>query len=159
MWEQVLVSGCGHPVQLSSNTGGFTSGNYPSNYDDGKSCTWLITVESNKVIHLWFEDFALEDSLTCSADSLTLRDNVGIIGKYCGPSKPKPIVSLGNSLVVHFDTNDRRTDRGFRALYRAVPPDTTTDIVGAGGLLQGDQGELRTPGFPEQSYENGALYQ
>lgn len=33
------------------------------------------------------------------------------------------------------------------------------EIVGAGGVLQGDRGELLTPGFPAQNYENGALYQ
>lgn len=33
------------------------------------------------------------------------------------------------------------------------------DIVGAGGILQGDRGELMTPGFPEKNYENGVVYQ
>lgn len=33
------------------------------------------------------------------------------------------------------------------------------EIAGAGGFLQGDQGDLMTPGFPEQNYLNGALYQ
>jgi len=33
------------------------------------------------------------------------------------------------------------------------------EIVGVGGVLQGDRGELLTPGFPAQNYENGALYQ
>ncbi|KAL7877112.1 hypothetical protein SRHO_G00037550 [Serrasalmus rhombeus] len=157
--EEVLDSGCGSPGQLSGNSGEFSSGNYPSNYNNGMSCSWHITVENNKVIHLWFQDFSLEDSGTCSADSLTLRDNLGIIGKYCGHSKPKPVVSLGNTLVVYFDTNDRQTDRGFKAMYHAVDPEAVTEIVGAGGVLQGDRGELMTPGFPEQSYERGVLYQ
>ncbi|XP_037394313.1 ovochymase-2 isoform X2 [Pygocentrus nattereri] len=80
-------------------------------------------------------------------------------GKYCGHSKPKPVVSLGNTLVVYFDTNDRQMDRGFKAMYHAVDPEAVTEIVGAGGVLQGDRGELMTPGFPEQSYESGVLYQ
>lgn len=33
------------------------------------------------------------------------------------------------------------------------------EIVGAGGVLQGDHGELLTPGFPSQNNENGVLYQ
>lgn len=33
------------------------------------------------------------------------------------------------------------------------------EIVEAGGFLQGDQGSVMTPGFPEQNYEDGALYQ
>ncbi|KAI4884471.1 hypothetical protein NFI96_001277, partial [Prochilodus magdalenae] len=111
------------------------------------------------VIHLWFQDFSLEESDTCSGDSVTLRDSMGIIGKYCGNSLPKPVVSLGSSLVVYFDTNERLTDRGFKAMYRAVDPKTVSEIVGAGGVLQGDRGDLMTPGFPEQSYESGVLYQ
>ncbi len=51
---------------------------------------------------------------------------VSSAGKYCGYSSPKPIVSLGNSIFVYFDTNDRYTERGFKALYRAVAPETTS---------------------------------
>ncbi|KAM9314851.1 LOW QUALITY PROTEIN: ovochymase-2 [Pholidichthys leucotaenia] len=84
---------------------------------------------------------------------------VSFVGKYCGYTKPKPLVSLTNQLTVYFDTNDRITDRGFKAHYRAVDPALTSEIAGAGGFLQGDQGSLMTPGFPDQNYENGALYQ
>lgn len=43
-------------------------------------------------------------------------------GKYCGYTKPKPLVSLTNHLKVYFDTNDRKTDQGFKAQYKAVDP-------------------------------------
>ncbi|XP_030644095.1 ovochymase-2 [Chanos chanos] len=151
--------GCGSPQQLTGSSGEFSSENYPSSYNNGKSCSWHITVATDKVIHLWFQDFSLEDSDICAADSITLRDSLGIIGKYCGFSTPQPVVSLGNSLVVYFNTNDKVTDKGFKAFYRAVSPQAVSEIVGAGGLLQGDRGELLTPGFPAQNYENGALYQ
>lgn len=39
------------------------------------------------------------------------------------------------------------------------PPSLLAEIAGAGGFLQGDQGNLQTPGFPEQDYPNNALYQ
>lgn len=32
------------------------------------------------------------------------------------------------------------------------------DIVGAGGILQGDHGELTTPDYPEKNYENGVVF-
>ncbi|XP_031415931.1 ovochymase-2 [Clupea harengus] len=155
----VVNSGCGGPQQLMMSSGEFTSGNFPGNYDSGKSCSWHITVEANKVIHLWFQEFSLEDTDTCWADFVTLKDDLGIIGKYCGHSKPKPIVTLGNSLWVYLDTNEVNPDKGFRAMYKTVAPEAVTEIVGAGGLLQGDQGELSSPGFPAQQYESGALYQ
>uniref|UniRef100_A0A3Q1C976 Ovochymase 2 n=1 Tax=Amphiprion ocellaris TaxID=80972 RepID=A0A3Q1C976_AMPOC len=152
-------SGCGGPQELTGESGTFTSFNYPNSYDNGKSCTWQITVDPDKVIHLWFEEFALEDTQQCTGDLVTLRDSLGIIGKYCGYSKPKPLVSLTNHLTVYFDTNDRKTDQGFKAHYKAVSPELATEIAGAGGFLQGDMGKLMTPGFPEQNYPNGALYQ
>lgn len=35
-----------------------------------------------QVIHLWFEEFSLEDTATCSADFVTLKDDLGILGVY-----------------------------------------------------------------------------
>ncbi|XP_029285789.1 tolloid-like protein 2 [Cottoperca gobio] len=154
-----LDSGCGSPQELSGESGTFTSFNYPSSYDNGKSCTWQITVDPDKVIQLWFEEFSLEETQLCTSDFITLRDSLGIIGKYCGYTKPKPLVSLTNYLTVYFDTNDRKTDQGFKAHYKALAPELAPEIAGAGGFLQGDQGDLMTPGFPEQNYQNGALYQ
>ncbi|XP_061737042.1 ovochymase-2 [Nerophis ophidion] len=152
-------SGCGGPRELTAESGTFTSIHYPSSYDNGRSCTWHITVDPDKVIALRLEEFALEESDLCTADFITLRDSVGVIGKYCGYTKPLPLVSLTNRLTVYFDTNDRKTDQGFKARYEAVSPERASEIAGAGGTLQGDQGDLMTPGFPEQNYPNGALYQ
>ncbi|KAJ0033684.1 hypothetical protein NQD34_000791, partial [Periophthalmus magnuspinnatus] len=157
--EEILPSGCGGPQELSAESGTFTSWNYPNSYDNGISCSWHITVEPNKVIHLWFEEFALEETQLCTGDFVTLRDSLGVIGKYCGYSKPKPIVSLTNRLTVYFDTNERKTDQGFKAHYKAVAPETAAEIAGAGGFLQGDLGNLQTPGSPGQNYPHDALYQ
>lgn len=154
-----LPSGCGGPQELSEESGTFTSPNYPNSYGNGKSCSWHITVDPNKVIHLWFEEFALEDTQLCTGDFITLRDSLGIIGKYCGYAKPRPIVSLTNRLTVFFDSNERKTDQGFKAHYKAVAAGTAPEIAGAGGFLQGDQGNLQTPGSPGQSYPHDALYQ
>ncbi|XP_019899333.2 ovochymase-2 isoform X2 [Esox lucius] len=62
-------------------------------------------------------------------------------------------------MLAFFNTNDRNTDKGFKARYQAVAPERAPEITGAGGYLQGDHGVLLTPGFPGQNYENGALYQ
>ncbi|KAF7223607.1 tolloid-like protein 2 [Nothobranchius furzeri] len=153
------LSGCGGSKEMTENSGTFTSWNYPNSYDNGKSCTWSITVDPNKVIHLWFEEFALEDTQLCTADFITLRDTLGTIGKYCGYTKPRPVVTVSNHLMFYFDTNDRKTDQGFKVHYKAVSPELASEITGAGGFLQGDQGDLMTPGFPDQNYPNGALYQ
>lgn len=40
-----------------------------------------IVVFLLQVIHLWFEDFDLEDTQLCMRDFITLQDSLGIIGK------------------------------------------------------------------------------
>ncbi|KAK6494151.1 ovochymase-2 isoform X1 [Huso huso] len=157
--DVVTDIGCGDPQQLIGPFGEFTSINYPSSYDNGKSCSWQITVDPDKVIQFWFEEFSLEDTSLCTGDSVTVRDNLGLLGKFCGHAKPKTFFSLGNTLLVHFVSNDKRTDIGFKAMYKAMNPDKVTEIVGAGGHLQGDRGDLLSPGFPEMNYENDVLYQ
>ncbi|CAL8331735.1 unnamed protein product [Lota lota] len=154
-----LDSGCGGPQVLSGDSGTFTSWRFPNHYDNGRGCSWQITVAADKVIQLWFQEFALEESHMCMADFVTLRDSLGTMGKYCGYTKPMPLVTLENRLMVYFDTNDIKTDQGFKAHYKAVAPESTAGIAGAGGSLQGDMGDLLTPGFPAQNYQNGALYQ
>lgn len=57
-------------------------------------------------------------------------------GKYCGYTKPKPLVSLTNRLTVYFDTNDRKTDNGFKAHYKAVAPELTSGKRMSGNPFQ-----------------------
>lgn len=45
----MLDSGCETPAQLIGERGEFSSENYPRSYDNGKSCSWTITVDSKKV--------------------------------------------------------------------------------------------------------------
>lgn len=42
-------SGCGSPQDLSEESGTFSSMNYPNKYDNGRRCTWHITVDPDKV--------------------------------------------------------------------------------------------------------------
>ncbi|KAF3852521.1 hypothetical protein F7725_005876 [Dissostichus mawsoni] len=117
---------CGGPQELSGESGAFTSYNYPNSYDNGKSCTWQITVDPDKVIQLWFEEFAVEDTELCTKILWLHQTKAG------GVSYKPPDRCLQSPLI---------------------------EIAGAGGYLQGDRGDLMTPGFPEQNYPNGALYQ
>lgn len=62
--------------------------------------------------------------------STTLQNtSTFLVGKYCGYTKPRPLVSLTNHLTVFFDTNDRKTDQGFKAHYKAVSPGLTSGKI------------------------------
>lgn len=43
------ASGCCPPVQLSGESGNFSSVNYPDNYNNGMNSIWVITVDPDKV--------------------------------------------------------------------------------------------------------------
>ncbi len=58
------------------------------------------------------------------------------VGKYCGYTKPNPVVSLTNRLTVYFDTNDRKTDQGFKAHYKAVAPELISGKKTSGNPFQ-----------------------
>lgn len=73
-----------------------------------------LCMSLSQVIHLWFEEFALEDSQICSADSVTLRDSLGIIGKkYYINTNSKKIganIFLSMVLLLFFSEIDRYID-------------------------------------------------
>ncbi|XP_077332677.1 ovochymase-2-like [Lithobates pipiens] len=148
---------CSSIYHLSGSSGSFSSLNYPSSYENNKICAWEITVPDGKVVHLWFTEFQVESSTLCSSDHITVEDNVGVLGTYCGHLTPGPIVSVGNKLFVKFTTNDKTSDKGFRARYEAVDPNKVSDIVGGGGILQGNTGEFQSPSIYRSS--NDVLYQ
>ncbi|XP_073446306.1 ovochymase-2-like [Dendrobates tinctorius] len=155
--EKEVSAGCSSIYHLSGLSGSVSSLNYPSNYENSKSCAWEITVPDNKVVHFWFEELHVETSTSCSEDHVTIEDNVGILGTYCGHTIPKPLVSAGNRIFVTFITNSKNNDKGFHAKYEAVDPQNIADIVGGGGYLEGNTGEFQSPStYNNKNYD---LYQ
>ncbi|KAM4706649.1 ovochymase-2-like [Discoglossus pictus] len=152
-------SGCGTIQTLSGSSGSFSSVNYPNNYDSGKNCMWEISVATNKVIHLQFEEFHLENSPLCSEDHVIVQDDVGILGTFCGHATPAPLVSVGNRLLISFISNLKTTEKGFKAQYEAIDPSRISEIAGGGGHLQSATGDFGTPLTPLNTYKNDALYQ
>ncbi|XP_053556761.1 cubilin-like [Bombina bombina] len=153
------ISGCGTIQVLSGPTGSFSSLHYPNNYENSKTCMWEITVAEDKVIHLQFDEFSLESSLLCSGDHVVVGDDVGTLGTYCGHSKPQPLVSVGNSLLISFTSNSKTTDKGFKAQYKAIEPSKISEVAGGGGHLQSNTGDFGTPVTTENTYKNNAIYQ
>ncbi|KAM5191524.1 LOW QUALITY PROTEIN: ovochymase-2-like [Mantella aurantiaca] len=150
-------SECSAIYQLSGSSGSFSSLNYPSSYEDNKICAWEITVPDNKVVHLWFVEVHVESSALCSADRITVEDDVGELGIYCGHITPGATVSVGNRIFVTFTTNSKTSDKGFQAKYEAVDPSRVPEIMGGGGILQGNTGEFQSPSTYRSS--NDVLYQ
>ena len=107
---------------LSNHSGVFTSPNFPASYPNNAQCTWQITVPRGHHVMLTFLEFSLEPG--CFTDHVDIRDGVSsaspLKGTFCGGLKPPVMYSSGQSLWVHFVSDEDFTHEGFQAEYQAV---------------------------------------
>ena len=82
-------------------------------------------------ISLYFKDFVIEKSSSCSRDYLLVYDgedkNARLVGRYCH-AKPVPFTSSSNYIHVQFVTDLSLGYRGFYATYNITSPTTGTSI-------------------------------
>ena len=81
--------------------------------------TWNLEVGSDQRIILTFESFDLESSSTCGYDYVKITHG-SFQQKYCGSSKPSPVISSGNTMTVTFHADFSIGFSGFRATWEPV---------------------------------------
>lgn len=67
----LLLAGCGGFFNVSGST--FSSPNYPSDYNNGDDCAYVIEAPADKVVQLTFTDFNVESHSTCNYDAVKVR--------------------------------------------------------------------------------------
>ena len=97
--------------------------NYPSNYPNSASCTWVINAANGYSVMLNLTDFNLETGFgSCTTDYLEVRDGATsaatLLGKYCGTRSPFMIHSHGSSMYLKFVSDTTIVRKGFRATYQ-----------------------------------------
>ncbi|XP_026114688.1 procollagen C-endopeptidase enhancer 2-like [Carassius auratus] len=113
--------------KLTKSQGSIKTPNWPEkNYPAGISCSWLITVEPDMVIEVKFDKFDVESDTYCRFDYVAFfnggeKDDSRRIGKYCGDTAPRDIISNGNVLLVQFVSDLSVTSDGFMASYTSIP--------------------------------------
>lgn len=112
---------------LQGTNGSFSSPQYPLNYPNSVTCTWIIEVPEGYQVQLTFNTFKLEDcaiSSICTCDHVEVRDgqteNSPSLKKHCGNEKPTPLGSSGRYMWVEFDSDSKTTEKGFNASFVAV---------------------------------------
>ncbi|XP_078360313.1 bone morphogenetic protein 1-like [Oculina patagonica] len=141
-------------ITLIGTSGSFSSPNYPSNYANRQTCTWIITVPQGHLVRLSFESFQLEScalpSPVCSCDHLEVRDGSVAsserLGRYCGDEYPAAVQSSGRFMWIEFCTDLFSNEKGFFATYTAV--DTRCPNNRNNDILRGTNGSFTSPGFP-----------
>ncbi|KAK7915837.1 hypothetical protein WMY93_011598 [Mugilogobius chulae] len=121
--------------KITKAQGEIMTPNWPNDkYPPGTSCSWLITVEPDMVIHVKFDKFVLEADTYCRFDYVAFynggeRDDSQLIGKYCGDQAPLPILTSGNVLLVQFVSDLSVTLDGFSAQYTSFPRGSSVPSV------------------------------
>ena len=105
---------------FDSLEGTFVSPKYSLNYPDSETCTYKISGPSASKIHLIFSVFTLEESASCSKDSLSIYEGSDTSGTLaavkCGRNTTQ-YLSMGNSLFLQFESDASINEQGFRIYY------------------------------------------
>ncbi|VDI54376.1 cubilin [Mytilus galloprovincialis] len=133
-------------------TESFTSQNHPDDYPNNADCYYLINAPPDHVIQLIVEDFKTEsccDSLQVydgySVNQQTLLQLRGTV------PEDSSVKSMGQLMLVHFQSDVGVTDSGFRAHYIAL----TTDC---GGHFSDLMGSFSSSNYPYDYPNNVDCY-
>ncbi|KAF6197504.1 hypothetical protein GE061_020135, partial [Apolygus lucorum] len=129
---------------ISSPTEG---GLYPSNYD----CVWQIDYPEETTIRIQFNSLDLDMTGStvndCSSDYLAIHNGGSpsspMISKSCGTILPPDLVTLSNSLWIHFHSDGSNQAKGFKITLSPAQE-------ACGGIIHGNTGTLMSVNYPNQ---------
>ncbi len=103
-------------------------------YNNNTDCKWLIQQPGAESIKLKFTEFAVEEEY----DYVYVYDGASTsspkLGEYTGYTIPDTIYSTGNSMLIHFESDDSYTDEGWDAYYTIEPiPDNIDPTITCAG--------------------------
>uniref|UniRef100_A0A8C3XQ86 Ovochymase-1 n=1 Tax=Chelydra serpentina TaxID=8475 RepID=A0A8C3XQ86_CHESE len=110
--------------RLLVKEGKIDTANYPGLYPSNVKCHWFIEAPVENVIKLEFEDFAVEFSAGCIYDAVVIygdTEDEHQLANLCGFTTPSPILSPGNEMLIHFESDGENNFRGFKARFTFVP--------------------------------------
>jgi cysteine-rich repeat protein len=122
---------------FTTDSGSFTTPNYPSDYPSDFSYTWCVEPGGGKEVTLTFDDFATESGY----DFVTVYDaNEILLSNTSGATAPADAVST--KIFVQFESDYMIEDRGFLASWTS-----------SGGLVcdetfTTDSGTFSSPNYP-----------
>ncbi|OWA52734.1 hypothetical protein BV898_17179 [Hypsibius exemplaris] len=113
---------CGGTVVQTGDTPAYIeSPNFPSNYDESKTCTWTVTSDVGTLLEFTAEAFNTE----AGYDHLRFSDIPAVgepLGTFSGTVGPLELRSVGNAALVVFSSDGSNTDTGFRIrINRFIP--------------------------------------
>jgi len=116
----------------SPTSGEIQSPDYPDRYPHNQNQTWNLEVAAGETIELTFESFDIESHRNCAYDYVLVSYG-SVEQKYCGSTKPDPVISSGNTMTVTFHSDYSVNLNGFKATWKVAE---TSD-------------KIQSPNFPE----------
>ena len=121
---------------LHSLSGIFASPSYPESYPVNVECVWTIEAPAGNLVHLFFEQFNIEDSDSCNKDYVDIFVNGPEgehVGRFCGEENP-PILPSANRFWIKFNSDALGgTGTGFTAQYGVQ---YGSDVTGSSGEIE-----------------------
>ncbi|BAX80688.1 CUB domain-containing protein [Labilibaculum antarcticum] len=128
------------PVTVSTGDYFYDDGKN-NDYSKNKDYTLVLKSAAGTVIRVTFESFDIESQTDCNYDWLKVFDEDGttmssLRGKYCGLSKPSPVLSTGSDLTFQFHSDGSVENSGWKAVIEVLDPNVSTvptvaDCLGA----------------------------
>ena len=116
----LIAFNCGGIETKSS--GSITSPGFPLPYPNDVLCTWMIVAPRGHKVSIEFTNFKLEQDTDCSKDYLLIRDGSSTtstaIGRYCGTSLPRKVLSSGNSIWLQLKADCKIPNNGFKMTWK-----------------------------------------
>jgi len=129
-----LLAALTSAITALRDQGEIQSPNYPAAYPNNMDKTWNLEVAPGQRIKLYFESFDLEAAHSCGYDYVQISHG-SFQQKYCGSSKPTPIISSRNTMTVTFHTDGSANGNGFKATWTTSTTSTWTTATKTVGLL------------------------
>ncbi|XP_048584552.1 SCO-spondin isoform X3 [Nematostella vectensis] len=138
---------CSPVTVVTDWTGNLKSPEFPNNYPNNISCSWVLTVSPGNRIEvttfvLLLDSYSTEDP-SCPGDYLEVRQGASrvspLIGRYCGGSVPPPFVSSSENLFMQFVTDASGSSAGFFLQHKGV----------CRVQLNETSGTISTPNYPQ----------
>merc|ERR1711872_66346 len=109
----------------SAQKGTIISENYPDNYPNNvyEKRTTIKASIPDDTLQINFIDFKLERMWDKCYDWLKIKDGDGtvLLDKTCGDSKPRPVTSNTDTVVIIFNSDYAITEKGFKINWESKP--------------------------------------
>ncbi|CAH2245697.1 astacin-like metalloendopeptidase [Pelobates cultripes] len=110
-------------TKLTNLSGSFSSDDVSFGQDG--SCIWFIQTTGFKLVHLQLSDVKIPTSAGCSDSYIKVyngnsKSSSVLLDKTCGDIIIPPLISIGNSMLIEFVSNQAPALSKFRAVYKTV---------------------------------------